>query len=84
MTTKNWRHPEQAEDEVFVGNFHEKTIHRCGHRTARRGVVSYDRSRNELGERWKGLFPVFVKHAEIEAHPNGSVLKARFQQEGTW
>lgn len=86
MSTKNWRHPEQAEDEVFVGNYTtDVTREELAYETRRFGAQTYD----ENGEPFvaTGVYPtrpVFVKRAEIEAHPYAAEIIAHLKELGSW
>lgn len=80
---QNWRHPEQGSDEAYLGNFYETNLHICGWRTKRLGVQAYDSSGLPLSQP-KHFYPLFVKHAEILAQPNGLELKARIMADGKW
>lgn len=53
------RHPEQKEDEFFMGN--SKTGEEIGWKNKRLGRVAYDISGNVI----KGLFPIFVSKEEV-------------------
>ena len=52
------RHPEQTDNEVFVGNVSDASIpqHVAGLRTARIGAVAYDIHGNVLPSTYRPLF----------------------------
>lgn len=59
------KHPEQKEDEIFLGNetydFFKNGI---GWKTKQFGLIAYDKNGNIISE--KGIFPIFIKRAEVE------------------
>lgn len=56
-------HPEQQDDEIYLGNHQDYRRVKIGWKTWRAGKVAYDTKGNVL----KNLEPVFVKRQEIEA-----------------
>jgi hypothetical protein len=60
-------HPEQMEDEVWLGNFTLRGFRESGRKTKRRGVFAYDIDGHPLNFRMFGIdfFPVFVKRQEL-------------------
>ncbi len=58
------RHPEQRDDETFLGNYYRGDTSKCGWRTKRVGVYAYckDGTRSTSDSR-----PVFVQRSELEA-----------------
>ncbi len=82
----NQRHPEQADDEVFVGNYTaDVPDEELTYKTRRFGAQTFDANGNPFVD--KGmcpLRPVFVKRKEIEAHPNARVIIPYLQGLGSW
>lgn len=64
---KHFKHPEMANDEVFVTNTNEEDFDDIGWKTKRKGKIAYDPSGVPLGNRWPWSFPVFAKKWEIRA-----------------
>lgn len=63
-------HPEQKEDEIFLGNFAGDFP---GWKTTRKGCVAYDVS----GKAYMGAVPCFVKRQEIKNAVDGETKQWR-------
>ena len=63
--SETWKHPEQRDDEVYLGNFDNFGYAIIGWRTKRMGNVAYRDDGNLLND--KNLFPVFkdIKETSI-------------------
>ena len=59
------RHPEQADDEVFLGNYYRDEVAHCGWRTKRVGVFAYRVDGTPCDH--PNFVPVFMKASEAEA-----------------
>lgn len=75
------RHPQQGNDEAFLGNWDLDYLDEVAFETKRLGGEAYDLE-GRLIRHDAGIRPLFVKHAEIEAHARGPALKHRLQAEG--
>jgi hypothetical protein len=67
------RHPEQQENEKFLGNFTKATYHLIAWHTKRIGTIAYfaDISRGPItGNFEPKLYPVFVQLSEVEGNKN--------------
>lgn len=77
------RHPQQAVDEAFLGNWDLDHLDEVAFKTKRLGGEAYDLE-GRLIRHDAGIRPLFVKHAEIEGSPRGAALKYQLQAEGAW
>ena len=57
------RHPEQLDDEIFVGNIGNDQLPEIGWESKRAGRTAYDRD----GTPVPYMMPVFIKRADVEA-----------------
>jgi hypothetical protein len=55
-------HPEQLQDEIFMGNATREDVLKSSWRSSRLGNVAYDINGNVVS----GLFPWFIKREEAE------------------
>ena len=65
------RHPEQGDDEVFVGNLDDEGFRETCFKTKRRGKQAYYTDGRPIPESvisWEVLYPTFVKLSEFEEH----------------
>lgn len=62
------RHPEQADDEVFLGNTTSIQPLLSSLKTLRLGVVAYDINGKELLDEPRRLFPMFLRASEAPAY----------------
>jgi len=61
--SKEKKHPEMEEDEVFIGNFTKQALQHIGFQTKRAGEIAYDSDGKDIS--CTGLYPIFVSRQEI-------------------
>lgn len=74
------KHPEQKDDEIFIGNGNEYSFKQIGWKTKRKGNKAYSLLPFlKTGELVlvKNLFPVFIKKDEYISYRDGKFLQGK-------